>query len=169
MRIACLGILAVALGIAAAEEKQDARPYVTLAGPKSLVDAREYHRILAREELVTAWLRHKGIDPAKHSEYHNEAGVPDVDFERCMVVAVFGGEGVNSAGIYAVSLSEEKDRVLLRFDHRSYQSGPEGNRVTPFGFFFVPRSAKELVLEENVQNLIGGAPVWKERARFGAR
>jgi hypothetical protein len=168
MRSALLGVLAVGLGIAAAQDAKETKPYVTLAGAASKIAAKEYDRITTHDELVKVWLRHMGADPARHNDFYNEAGVPDVDFERCMVVAVFGGECINSAGIYAFSIAEEADRVLLRFDHRSFQSGPEGKHATPFGFFFVPRSPKALVLEENVQSLIGGEPKWKERARFEA-
>ena len=154
--------------LAPAGEKQLARPYVTLTGARSAINTADYHRVTAQKELTTVWLKHVGIDAAKHSDYYNKAGVPLVDFERCMVVAVFGGRRINSAGLHVVSLVEEKDRVLLRFNHRSYQSGAEGDHVTPFAFFFVPRCGKPLVLEENVQNLLGGAPKWKERARFDA-
>jgi hypothetical protein len=154
--------------LALAGENVGTRPYVTLAGAHSRVEAAAYHRLLSPEELTAVWLEHVGVDPSRHSDYYNRAGVPLVDFDRCMVVAVFGGRCINSAGIHVVSLSEEKDRVLLRFDHRSYQSGAKGDRVMPFGFFFLPRSTKPLVLEENVQSLIGGPPKWKERARFDA-
>lgn len=168
MRNALLGVLAVGLGIAAAQGARETKPYVTIAGAASRITTREYDRITAKDDLVKVWLRHTGTDPARHTDFYNEAGVPGVDFERCMVVAVFGGACINSAGIDVVSIAEEADRVLLRFQHRSFQSGPEGDRATPYGFFFVPRSPKALVLEENVQNLIGGEPKWKERARFEA-
>jgi len=168
MRSARLGALILVLGVAAAQEPREAKPYVTLAGAASRITTREYHRITTQEELVGIWLRHVGSDAARHSEYYNEAGVPEVEFTRCMVVAAFGGECINSAGIYPVSIAEDAEQTRLRFDHRSYQSGPEGDRATPFGFFVVPRSSKRLVLEENVQHLIGGPPKWKERARFDA-
>jgi hypothetical protein len=161
-----LVLLAMPILAAGGEEETPALPYVTLAGAHSRIEAADYRRITSAKELTEVWLRHVGAE--RQSEFYNEAGVPVVDFARCMVVAAFGGKQVNSAGIYAVSLTEEKDRVLLRFDHRGYQSGPEGDRVTPYGFFFIPRSAKPLVLEDNVQHMIGGQPVWKERARFEA-
>lgn len=161
-----LVLLAMPILATGGEEKAAALPYVTLAGARSRIEAADYLRLTSAKELTEVWLRHLGA--TTHSEYYNEAGVPSVDFSRCMVVAAFGGKCVNSAGIYPVSLTEDADRVVLRFDHRSYQSGPEGDHVTPYGFFFVPRSGKVLVLEENVQHLIGGEPVWKERARFEA-
>jgi hypothetical protein len=86
-----------------------------------------------------------------------------------MVVAVFQGNDVNSAGLKAVAILEEKDRLVLRFQNKSYQTMgygqvDEGERVTVYGFFVLPRSSKTVVLEENVQNIIGQPPVWKERA-----
>jgi len=168
MRNALLSLFAVGLGVAAAQDVHETKPLVTLAGAESKIAEKEYDRVTTKAELVKVWLRHVGADPARHNDYYNEEGVPDVDFGRCMVVAVFGGKCINSAGICAISVTEEADRVLLRFDHRSFQSGPEGKRATPFGFFVVPRSTKALVLEENVQHIIGGEPEWKERARFDA-
>jgi hypothetical protein len=49
---------------------------------------------------------------------------------------------------------------------RQKTAGPDGGgeQVTVYGFFVLPRSSKTVVLEENVQNYIGGKPVWKERA-----
>lgn len=148
-------------------------PLVGIWGARSAIKERSYLRATNAEEWTALWLRHAGADPAEHTPYYNVAGVPDVDFGRCMVVAILGGESSNSAGIRVESVSEAEDRVLVRFDHRSYQTAgpaPDGGRVacTPFGFFVVPRSAKALVLEENVQGLIGHPPKWKERARFEA-
>jgi len=163
-----LVLLAMPLLAGGGEDELVALPYVTLAGARSRIETAEYQRIASEKELTELWLRHVGEQPERHSDFYNEAGVPTVDFSRCMVVAAFGGKRTNSAGIYAVSLVEEADRVVLRIDHRSFQTGPEPSRATPFGFFFVPLSMKPLVLEENVQQVIGGAPVWKERARLDA-
>ena len=126
-------------------------------------------------------MRHLGKDMREFDTHYNIHQVPTIDFDRCMVIAVFRGAGWNSSGISAVSISDT-DRVVFRFDDRSYQTSSDfttdgklnvdtdddrgGNKVTPFGIFVVPRSEKELVLENNVQNLKGRPPVWKEVARF---
>ncbi|MGQ0613093.1 MAG: hypothetical protein ACT4PV_05075 [Planctomycetaceae bacterium] len=41
-------------------------------------------------------------------------------------------------------------------------------RATAYGFCVLPRSEKVLVVEEDVQGIIGASPKWKERARFVA-
>jgi hypothetical protein len=66
-------------------------------------------------------------------------------------------------------VTDEAAQRVVRFDHKSYQTagpGGGGERVTPFGFFVMPRTAAPIVLEENVQSLIGKPPEWKERARL---
>lgn len=112
------------------------------------------------------WRRHIGLTS------QNERGrdpIPLVDFNHCCVFAYFGGQGFNSEGFYVESLTEQADRWLMRIDEHTFQtSGPGGGgvRVTPFGIFVFPRTTKPLVVERNVQDLIGRPPIWKECARF---
>jgi len=153
----------------AGDKEEGVLPYVTLAGAHSGIDPVDYRRIMTQDDLTVAWRQHRGMDLAKpYSDFHNEAGVPVVDFSRCMVVAVFAGRTTNAVGVYPVSIVETEDRVLVRFAVRSYQSGPEADRVTPFGFFILPRSDKTLVLEQGFYSLGGAPPRWKEQARFPA-
>ena len=61
----------------------------------------------------------------------------------------------------------------LRFDSSTYQTASmtgedAGVSVTPFGLWIIDRAGGPVVVEENVQNLIGGEPVWRERARLEA-
>ena len=146
-------------------------PYVEFRGGQSKIKTRSYRRVIAPNDWADLWIEHTGAQRHKgdYNWYYNEAGVPLIDFQRCMVVAVFQGEKWNSAGVTTVTVTEEKDRILLRFDDKSFQTaGPDGGgvRATPFGIFVLPRSAKPIALEENVQGLIGKPPVWKERARL---
>jgi hypothetical protein len=137
--------------------KEAMHPFVTLTGPDSRVKERSYHRATSEAEWITIWQRHKGEKEAKdYNLFYNPLGLPSIDFEKCMVIAVFQGSGVNSAGLKAVAVLDQKDRIVLRFQDKSYQTavyGPrdEGERVTVYGFFVLPRSSKPVVLEENVQ------------------
>ena len=142
------------------------RPYVGLWGADSKRKNIDYHRVMKRDELTKVWLAHVGVDRDRHSDYYNKARVPEVDFERCMVLAIFRGQMKNSAGVKIVSITESADSILVRFDDRAYKTANEVHEVTPYGFFVLPRSNKLMVLEENVQNRTRGKPVWKERARF---
>lgn len=145
-------------------------PCVALAGADSHVSERGYFRITSLKDWTRMWQKHKGLK--QDEEYDlgfDRAGLPLVDFDRFMVIAVFQGSGWNSAGLRAVSIVEEQERIVFRFDDKSYQTaGPHGGgkQVTAYGFFVIPRSTKPVVLEENVQNLIGKPPVWEERITF---
>ena len=156
---------------AAAAPRAELRPAVAIAGANSAVTKTSYLRLHTVQELARAWLAHSG-KPAPDGDYdffYNQASVPEVDFTAFEVIAMFGGETMNSAGFTVISVSDESARRVVRFDHKSYQTmGADGGgkRATPFGFFVLPRTPAAVVLEENVQSLIGKPPEWKERARL---
>lgn len=145
-------------------------PCVALTGADSHVSERGYFRITTLKDWTRIWQEHKGLKQnEEYDVYSDPAGLPLVDFERFMVIAVFQGRSWNSAGLRAVSIVEEQERIVFRFDDKSYQTaGPDGGgkQVSAYGFFVIARSTKAVVLEENVQGLIGKAPVWKERITF---
>jgi hypothetical protein len=41
-----------------------------------------------------------------------------------------------------------------------------GRPVTAYGFFVLPKADKTVILEENIQNLLGNPPAWQERIRW---
>jgi hypothetical protein len=172
---ACLFALMVSgpLPHARAEKSPKSVPaYVTWRGAHSRLTERCQYRITTEKEWVDLWLRHVGHKPKGKSYdlWQNPANAPHVDFDTCMVVAIFQGSAWNRAGVVAKSVTAKADCLRFRFRDDGYQTaGPDGGgvRVTAYGMFVLPRSAKPLVLEENVQNQIGAPPVWKERHRFG--
>ena len=164
------GLWLLSMGAALGEEKplsRDFMPLVTLSGAHSRIAEKSLRVVTHEADWYALWCRHVGapVREVYDSDY-NPAGAPTVDFGRCMVVAVFQGKSWNSAGVKAVSVKEEEDVLRFRFDDRSYQTMNGGDEVTAFGFFVVPRTRKPVVLEENVQGLLGKPPVWKERARL---
>lgn len=148
-------------------EPADTTAIVAFTGADSAVLERTYHRIVSEQDWIRIWQSHKGQKAGDACDlFYNPLGLPFVDFERYMVVAIFQGGGWNSAGLKALSIAEESDRIVFRFDDKSYQTGRCATKVSVYGFFVVPRSAKSVVLEENVQSLIGKPPEWKERHSF---
>ena len=138
------------------------RPMVSIYGPQCAIGTARYERLRTQEQLSEAWGRHLG-----KARSHREP--PLVDFAACEVIAVFAGEGWNSDGIQVVEMLEDAVVRRVRFDHYGYQTeGPGGGgvRVSAFGWFVVPKTELVVVLEQNVQNLIGEPPVWKKRARL---
>jgi hypothetical protein len=149
------------------------QPYVTISGSFSEIAQARHLRIVDQKDWAAVWREHRGKEAEKNA--YSEPVVPDVNFQGCMVVAVFRGQTVNSNGLYLVSLEDRADAIVLRYDSHSFQTasligdpGGGASAVRPYGIFVVPRSDKELVIEQNVQNLKNHPPIWKERARFQA-
>ena len=164
------------VGNPATQPVQEQKALVEFSGAHSKIAQRAYLRITSLKEFRDAYMRHLGIDPSRFDEYYNENNVPTIDFDRCMVIAVFDGDGWNTAGISVEAIRDEADRVLVRFAHRFYQTSGDfnsgdggGKRVTAFGMFVIPRSEKEVVLEEGQQQMRPPRIyAWKEVARFPA-
>lgn len=176
-KVAVLIVAALALSaVAFVQEPQDPRqlpkPLVTFRGEFSKVDETRYLRVTDAETWATLWCEHTGQQAQKrgYGWYYNQQQVPIVDFERCMVVAVFGGKCGNTAG-YRVEQVLDGDRWTLRYHANSYQTtviDPANAKAkppsTPFGMFVLPKTDKKVALEENVQGMIGRPPKWRLQA-----
>jgi hypothetical protein len=180
-RIGILVLAAAALPVAGvalvrAEDAQrgvskEFQPLVTFTGPHSRINKPTWLRITSAKDFHPLFMRHVGLKPEEFDKRRNPHGVPTIDFERCMVVAVFRGDSWNSDGLYVKEVVEDGPRLIVRYDDRSYQTaGPDGGgvRVTPYGLFVMPRSDKELMVEENVQVYKRDSPKWEQRAHFPA-
>jgi hypothetical protein len=162
--LAILGLLAALPGTAA---DKDVGPYVSLSGKHSMITERSYLRIATHDAWTKLWLRHVGQPPVeRYDEYYNPAARPLVDFDKCQVLAILQGKRWNSAGVKVVSAVEEETVVRVRFDDKSFQTMGGAEAVTAYGIFVMPKTTKPILLEENIQGLIGGDPIWKERARL---
>jgi hypothetical protein len=154
----------------AANGRQTARPCVTLTGTDSHVNERSYHRIASEDEWIKVWQRHKGAKESKtYDLFYNPLGLPSIDFEKYMVIAVFQGSDWNNAGLKADAVLEEKDGIVLRFANKRYQTaGPDGGgkKTTVYAFFVLPLSNKTVVLEESVANMQDPTPRWEQRVRL---
>jgi len=155
-------------------------PFVTLSGADSRVTDARCLRITTADEWAATWLEHVGAPPKpKYDLYYNKAGLPVVDFERCMVIAVFAGATANTAGVSAHGgpLTDPDAKVqtptaegddVLRLSWHGYQSGIPADSVTAFGFFVVPRSTAPLVVQDREMPMGEGRGRIVERARFPA-
>jgi hypothetical protein len=170
LSLAFIGLSALPSTLSEDEPGSYSKPYVSWSGAHSRIETKRCIRITSEAAWIDLWLDHVEMEKkGPYDRYYNPAGVPEIDFDRCMVVCVFQGKKWNSAGVIAVSVREERECIRIRFDDKSYQTmGPDGggDRVTPFGLFLLPASSKRIVLEENVQALMNREPRWKERARL---
>jgi len=145
-------------------------PAVVISGADSKILEREYHRVVTLQDWAVLWQRHKGLEySGEYDLFYDHAGLPLVDFERFMVLGIFQGKSVNSAGLQAISLAYQSGRIVFKFDDKAFQSGgPEADAAvpSPYGLFVIPKSDLPLVLEEDVRRLISGTPEWKECKTF---
>ncbi len=148
------------------EKASTLKPLEAISGADSQVRKLSYERITDSETWTRASVNHLGT--TKEDAYRS---LCEVDFERCSVVVIFRGEQVNVRGIEIDSLIETGDSTVIRFNELGYQTRQRvGEKPEPpdrpYAFVVLPKTNKAFVLEENVQNIIGDPPVWKECARL---
>ncbi|MCA8943653.1 MAG: hypothetical protein KDB80_13900, partial [Planctomycetes bacterium] len=149
-----------------------AMPLVSFEGARSKIVEREHHKITDSQSWAKLWLRHVGAEEPneEYSWFWNSVGVPKIDFDQCVVIAMFAGKAWNSNGFSVQAVDEVGDDLLrLRIQRLTYQTmGPDGGgrRCEPFGIWVLPKTDRTVVLEVNTQGLIGEPPIWTEKARL---
>lgn len=167
-----LAIIAVALacigGSAIADDVSDRdRALLVMSSNDSHIATQDFRRITSAEMWSKTWLEHLGLDGDTIYRCFME-----INYDRCMVVAVFGGNKTNLCGYEVDSVQEQEERILVRFIDIDYQTaGPDGgaDQVTPYAFIVLPKSDKPIVLEETVRSMVPGqALLWTEVAQLEA-
>ncbi len=144
------------------------RPLVVFNGVNSRVTKGALVCVSTDKEWDETWAEHVGIGVEHKLEKQLE-----VDFSRVMVVAVFLGETDNCRGITVNDITETPERITIRVTAPGSQlllrQGEEPPPpVRPFTFIVLPRSAKEIVLEQGVFTDKRAPSSWKFRARLPA-
>ncbi|MCB9933292.1 MAG: hypothetical protein H6841_07720 [Planctomycetes bacterium] len=129
-------------------------------GSDSLIEQRELHVIRDAQSFDKLWQRHSGTD----------APSPKVEFDKFVVVAVFGGRQKGERGKildYRVQACFVNGGGVLRFAGQEYRSEVEH---TPYGIWVLPKLA-DVKLEEREYPLMPEGveidydhlPYWLER------
>lgn len=149
------------------------RPIVSWTGDWSEISTPTYARPVSVTAFERLWFRHSPMMEGKRDgvRYIRWHGPPEIDLEHATVLLVFGGNGWNSWGYYVADVNDDGIRVRVRIQRRSYQTastspGGGARAARPWALFVLPRTQLPIVIEENTQSLIGGAPIWKERAQL---
>jgi hypothetical protein len=168
---ACCSLLVTLSALAQDSKAALTKPLLVLTGADSHVIKPAYQRITSEAAWQQLWLSHLGKTEA--DSFREHLPIVQIDFEKCMLIAVFRGVATNSRGVNVISVEEQEASVCVRFDDMSYQTaGGFGDdaggsvKVTPYAMIVIPKSTKLVVLEENVQGLKNQPPTWKERARL---
>jgi hypothetical protein len=147
-------------------------PCVALSGVDSHVGEKIYLRITNLKDWVKLWRKHKGNKSEGDYDFHYDPlGLPTVDFEQYMVIALFEEPDDCTDGFQAESISESAEKITIRFQVKGHQIGfarpfpnnpadgvDEGDDPEPepvqkaYGFFFVPKSKKAIVMKQQVRD-----------------
>jgi hypothetical protein len=151
----------------AVASRASAMPLLALSGSDSKITTPSYRLISSQSEWEQLWRRHTG-KPSTGG--YIEDGMPKVNFDKCMLVAVFN-HPANNLGVFAESLDEQSDRIVLRINNRWFSTitrlgHPAPKPKNPYGFFVLPRSGKEVVVEEAVYQRKSDPPTYQERVRL---
>jgi hypothetical protein len=179
--IVIMGITIAAGSVAqAADFPKKITPVMVWTGTDSQQTKESFVRCCSVEDWQATWAAHLG-----YMKYAHPPACPDVDFHSYMVIAVFR----KTSNIRVIEVVEQEECVRFRYhpcgnqtvDVPSPGSGPvkilEVGRgeVDPskpyllsFAFAVLPRCNKTIIVEEDVQDVIGNPPVWKERTTFPA-
>jgi hypothetical protein len=143
------------------------QPIVVLSGADTKIVRNAYLKIDSQAEWESIWLEHVGYEKKeKYDYYFNTANIPEVNFEKYMVITIFQSPGKANAGIKAVSIIEKEKEIIFDFEDKVYQYtagsiGP-GNA---YGFFVLPHSDKKIIIREKIETLISRAnkepPIYK--------
>jgi hypothetical protein len=172
LRIAIVAsVCASLLGGTLCGPEQESLPYVQWIGDSS---GHEAGFVLARDESQwrALWAAHSGV-PAAHGAMKRHAA-PEVNFERCLVVAYFRGPTTNEDGEVVRAVDETADAVRVRFSAHTFQTASfdgTGGAVstTPFGIWVLPLTDKPIVIEEGRTGLKADPLTWREVHRFEGR
>ncbi|MDJ0522846.1 MAG: hypothetical protein QNJ90_12330 [Planctomycetota bacterium] len=90
-----------------------------------------------------------------------------VDFDTEVALVISEGNGWNGSGVAVAEAYEDKARLLVRTQRRSFQTMNGAEKVRVWAVVVLPRRpAKAYVVERNRQGLIGGPPIWKRSFRL---
>jgi hypothetical protein len=172
-KLLIIGTLLLGLNFNSRAQDEHIMPYMVLSGADSHITAPNCLRITSESQWDSTWLEHKGWDKKQaYEKFYNRLGIPIIDFNKCMVIAVFLGETWNTAGMSVIFIQEGIDQIVLGFDLNTYQTMEHGDQVNPYGLFVLPGSNKQVLLQINVQTFASRIrkepPVWKDYHQFPA-
>ena len=121
-----------------------------LSGNNSHILKQGYYRIESAADWKTTWLEHLGL---KGDTIYRTA--MEVDFQRCIVIAVFDGKRDNSCGFRVEAVDEDKGVVRVRFSDVWYQTWGDPDQVAPYAFIVLPKSDKIVVLQQTTHTTEG--------------
>ncbi len=146
------------LSVAQSQTPGTLKPIVSWAGGFSCIEEPSCFRVSTTEAWRNLWLRHTGSTsvtaPAK---VKHVPVIPEIDFSRFMVLAIFQGSGFNNHGLRIMEILDSEDELRIRCANGYYQGWSYGlmtqkvdreallkPNCTAYGIFVLPRVSKRL-------------------------
>lgn len=188
MRWLVLVVIVPVIAAAPAVRPKSIKPVINWTGTDSKVAKESFARCSSQKEWEVTWLNHQAD---KNGEYSQKC--PEVDFDSCMVIAVFHGKSYENTGIEVLAVNEDRDCVRVRYRPATYQvafsfppvtfgesagespkqreGGGEKTLKRPYDtqsyvFIVLPKSPKPVILEEDLRDRLDGPSVWYEQAKL---
>jgi hypothetical protein len=150
------------------EKEKVVKPLLALDGRESKNIKAGYHRIESPEAWNALWLRHN-TGTEKPEKVPVTMPKAEVDFGRCMVVAVFDGKRNNCDGFKMHSVLESDEQITVRIQGRYFATArDEVQKTAAWGIFVLPRSTKRLLIELDTRSDKVDPPKWTKVAEFKA-
>lgn len=153
-----LKIVGAAIAIASAMANAEKEPPVKLvdsqSGLDTLVEEASIELFRGSKPWEEMWLRHKGRGNQLSTQAANlyVEPVPQLDFKKQMVLAVFTGQSQGSISRYrVVDINSGGNRVIVRLKPEAFVEGPVSPSINVggrgFTFFLMSRTSKEVIVE----------------------
>lgn len=143
------------------------RPVFVLTGATSAVKEREFIRVTDETSMNKIWHRHYGM--TEMEAFQNRLEEFKVDFDEHEVLVIFNGATTNQRSLMIMDMVEDEKTLKIQYDLWGYQTSGGFDESSVYAFVLIPKSSKEIVLEENIQGLKDHPPKWKHRARLDAQ
>jgi hypothetical protein len=141
----------------------NSKPLVVYSGSNSEVRKPLYSKITSKSDWDKVWAAHLGtsVDDAYRPAF-------EVDFDKCAVIAILKGDQINVRGVEIANVIDNGNSITVRFREVGYQSADESNHKPdkPFAFVVLPKTNKQIVLEEDTQTYKNEPAIWKELTRL---
>lgn len=150
------------------------KPLAMLTGDSSKITKPKTLLVSNNQDWLTLWREHR-TGSATKKENSDEAELIEFNFQEVLIIAIFDGNVTACHNYSLPSLIESEKAVRLQITLNCSQTGhsgdPEVDKRTfatrqTWGVFVIPRTNKEIILEQNAQILIGEKPIWEVWKRF---
>jgi hypothetical protein len=172
----CLAAGAIFVGLLFGLTGNAAGPSLSSIAPKVLVaiSGTDSHVVTPSCKLITnsadwarVWSDHLGTTV---DDYYRP--LMEVDFDHCMLVALFRGEERHIRRIEIEAQVETADAIVIRFGELGYQtmdSDKEGPLQRAYAFVIIPKTEKAIIVEGRLVPLGPVPRVWESWARLNER